>query len=88
MIVATVIGIVMATFFWTAYIGFMEQSISGSANVHLPGIFRTWTFPLNIGLNMLPSDSFMSCLDYLLRYSTRGVQALQRIALAVFGAMD
>ena len=30
---------------------------------------------LNIGLNMLPSDSFMSWLDYLLGYSTVDCQA-------------
>ena len=35
--------------------------------VQLPGCFRTWTFPLNIGLSTLPVDSFMQCLAYLLR---------------------
>ena len=29
-----------------------------------------WTFSLNIGLNMLPLDSFMSCLHSLLGYYT------------------
>ena len=37
---------------------------------------------------MLPSDSFMSCLHSLLGYSTGGVQALQLIVLAAFGALD
>ena len=35
-------------------------SSSDSANAHLPGCFRAWTFLLNIGLNMSPSDSFVS----------------------------
>ena len=37
---------------------------------------------------MLPSHSFMSWLDSLLRYSTGGFQALQLIAIAVFGAVE
>ena len=45
-------------------------SSSGSANAHPPGYFHRWTFPLNIRLNILPSDSFMSYLDSLLGYST------------------
>ena len=47
-----------------------------------------WAFSLNIGLNMLPSPSFMSCLDYLLGYSTGEFQALQLIVLVVLGAVD
>ena len=47
----------------------------GSANAQLPGCFRPWTFSLNIGLDMLPSDSFMSCLHSLLGYSTGEFQA-------------
>ena len=43
---------------------------------------------LNIGLNMLPSDSFVSSLDSLLAYSIGDFQALQLIVLAVFGAVD
>ena len=46
------------------------------------------TFHLNIGLNMLPLDSFMPCLDYPLGYFTGEFQALQLIVLAMFGAMD
>ena len=42
-------------------------SSSDSANVHIPGCFCSWTFPLNMGFNI--SDSFMSCLDSLLGYS-------------------
>ena len=34
-----------------------------------------WTFSSNIGLNMLPSVSFMSCLNSLLYYSTGEFQA-------------
>ena len=36
---------------------------------------------LNIGLNMLTSDPFMSCLDFLLGYSTGEFQAVQLIVL-------
>ena len=43
--------------------------------------------PLNIWFNMLPSNSFMSGLDPLLGYPTGVFQALQMIALAVFGAV-
>ena len=43
---------------------------------------------MDIGLNMLPSDSFMSCLDSLLGYSTVEFQALQLIARVVFGTVD
>ena len=43
---------------------------SDSANAHLPGCFRPWTFLLIIGLNVIPSDSFVSCLDSLQGYST------------------
>ena len=41
-----------------------------------------------IGLNMLPSDSFVSCLDSLLGYSTGEFQVLQLIVLAVLGTVD
>ena len=60
---------------------------SGSATTHFPGFFCPWTFVLNILLNMLSSDSFMSCLDYLLGYSTGEFRALQLIVLVVFGAV-
>ena len=53
-----------------------------------PRCFRPWTFPLNIGLDMLPSDSRMSCLDYPLGYSTGEFQDLQLIILVAFGAVD
>ena len=43
-------------------LGFLYISSSGSANAQLPGCFHPWTFSLNIGLNMFPMDSFMSCL--------------------------
>ena len=67
--VVTIIGILWPFFlFWTTCLGFLQLSSSGSANAHIPGCFRTWTFPLNIGLNMLPSGSFMPCLDSLLGY--------------------
>ena len=56
--------------FWTACLGLILISCSGSANAHLPACFQPWAFPLNIGLNMLPSDSSMSGLDFPLGYST------------------
>ena len=88
-VVVIIAGILMPLFlFWTTRLGFLGRSSSGSADVHLPGCFRPWTFPLNIGLNMLPSDSFMSCLDFLLGYSTGEFQAVQLIVLAVFGVVD
>ena len=43
---------------------------------------------LNIGLNMLHSSSFMSCLDILPRYAAGGFHALQMIVLDVLGAVD
>ena len=57
-------------------------------DAHLSGCFRSLTFPLNIGLNMLASDSFVSCLDYPLGHSTGKFNALQLIVLVVFSAMD
>ena len=50
--------------------------------------FCPWTFSLNIGLNMFPLDTFMSCLHSLLGYSIGEFQALQLIVLAAFGAVD
>ena len=68
MIVLTIIGILWPLFiFWTTRLGLLYQSSSGSANAHLIGCF-----PLNIGLSMLPSDSFMSCIDSLLEYILQG----------------
>ena len=69
-------------------LGFLYIISSGSANAKLPGFFRPWTFSLNIGLNMFPLDSFMSCLQSLLGYSTGEFQPLQLIVLAAFGAVD
>ena len=62
--ITIIIIIIIFILYYT--LGFLKLSCSGSANVHLLGCFSLWTFPLNIGLNMLPSDPFMSCLDYLL----------------------
>ena len=69
-------------------LSFLYISNSGSANTQLPGCFCPWTFSLNIGLNMFPLDSFMSCLHSLLVYSTEEIQALQLIVLAAFSAVD
>ena len=69
--VVTTIGIFMAINYFLNYtLGFLYLSSSGSANAQLRGCFRPWIFSLNIGLNMLPLDSFMSCLHSLLGYST------------------
>ena len=35
-----------------------------------PWLLRPWTFSLSIGLNILPSDSFMLCSHSLLGYSS------------------
>ena len=69
-------------------LGFLFISNSVSANTQLPGCFCPWTFSLNIGLNMSPLDTFMSCLHSLLEYSTGEFQALQLIVLAALGAVD
>ena len=89
MIVVTIIGIFMAIHYFLNYtLGFLQLSSSGSANAQLPGCFSLWTFFLNIGLNMLPLDSFMSCLHSLLGFCTGEFQALQLIVLAASGAVD
>ena len=70
--IVIIIEIFMAINYFLNYtLGFLYLSSSGSANAQLPGCFRPWTFSLNIGLNMLPLDSIMSCLHSLLFY--RGV---------------
>ena len=83
MLFVIIIGILRPFFsFQTTYLGFVSLSICGSVNAELSGCFGPWTFSLNIGLNMLRSDSFMSCLHSLLGYSTGTFRALQRIVLA------
>ena len=54
------------------------------AITYLPAL----TFSLNTEMSILPSDSFITCLDFLLLYSTGVFQALQLIVLAVFAAVD
>ena len=89
MIVVTITGIFMAINYPFIYtLGFLYRSNSGSANAQLPEFFWPWTFSLNIGLNMYPLDSFMSCLHSLLGYSTGEFQAKQLIVIAAFGAVD
>ena len=70
------------------YLSFLWLCSSGSATTHIPGCICPWTFYLKIGLNILPSDSFMSYINSLLGYNTADFQALQLIVLAVFGAVD
>ena len=43
---------------------------------------------MKIGLNMLPLDSFVSCLHFILGYSTGEFQALQLVVLEAFGDVD
>ena len=89
MIVATVILIFMAINYLLIYtLGLLYISSSGSANVQLPGCFRSWTFSLNIGLQMFPFNSFMSCLHSLLGYTTGQFQASQLIVFEACGAVD
>ena len=69
MIVVTIIGIFLPIHYFSNYtLGILYLSSAGSANAQLPGCFRSWTFSLNIGLNMSPMDAFMSCLDSILGY--------------------
>ena len=89
MTVVTIIEIFKAINYLLIHtLGFLYISISGSANAQLPGCFRPWTFSLNIGLNIFPLHSFMSCLHYLLGYSTVEFQVLHLIVLVAFGAVD
>ena len=75
-------------YFLNYILGFLYSSSSGSANAQLPGCVCPWTFSLNIGLNMLPLDFFMSCLHSILEYCTGEFQALQLIVRAAVGAVD
>ena len=59
-----------------------------SAISHLPECFCPWTSFHNIRFNIVPSDPFMSHLSTQLEYSAEEFQALQLIALAVFGVVD
>ena len=75
-------------YFLSYTFGFLWLSGSVSANRLLPGCVRHWTFSLNIGLDMFPSDSFMPCLHSLQGYSTGEFQTFQLIVFAAFGAVD
>ena len=89
MMIAKIIGILWPFYsFWTTHLGFLWLGSPGSVTKHLPGCFCPWAFSLNIGLNILPLDSFMSCLDPLLGYSTEQFQTLQPIVHVVFSAVD
>ena len=89
MIVVTITGVFMAINYLLIYtLNLFYISNSGSANAQLLGCFCPWTFSLYNGLNIFPLDSFMSCLYFLLGYSTGEFQALQLIVLVAFGALD
>ena len=76
MIVAIIIGILCPFYsFWPAHLGF--PILGNSATTQLPECFSTWIISWNIGLNILPADSFMSCLNALLGYCIAEFQALQ-----------
>ena len=45
--------------FWPTHLGFLKLGSVGSATIHLPECFCPWTFSLNIGLNVLPLDTFI-----------------------------
>ena len=66
-------------------LGFLKLSSSDSVNAQLPGCFRSWTFSLNIGLNIF---FWAPLLHSLLGYSTGEFQTLQLIVLVAFGAVD
>ena len=89
MIVVTITVIFMAIdYLLIDTLCFLYISNSDSANAELIGCFCSWTLSLNIGLNMFPLDSFMSCLHSLLEHSTGEFQALQLMVLAAFAAVD
>ena len=71
--------------FWSNNLGFCSISF---ADTRLPGCLSHWICSLNIGLNMLLSDSFKSCLDFLLGYYTGEFKAFKPIVRVMFGAMD
>ena len=50
--------------FWPTYLNFLKLSCFCSATMHLAECFCPWTLSLSIGLDMLTSDSFVSCVDY------------------------
>ena len=70
--------------FKSTHLGFQKLGCFGTAATHLPGCFCPWTFSLNIGLNMLPLDFFISWLYCLLIYSTAESHDLQLIVPVVF----
>ena len=65
--VAIIIGIFMGIL--NSTVGFLWLGSFGSTHLH--GCFCPWTFSLNSGFDKLPSDYFVSCLEFLLWYSTR-----------------
>ena len=88
MTVATIyLGNFLSIIFWTTYLVLPKLGSSASATTHIPGCFCPWTSYLNIGLNMLSSDSLMSYSDSLIGYSTPEFQALQLIVLWVFSTV-
>ena len=61
--------------------------LGNSTIPHISPCFCPCAFFENIGLNMIPSDSFLSDLYSQLGYSTGVYKALQLIAPGVFGNM-
>ena len=80
--VVIIIGIFMAILFISNYT--FRLSVTKQfwfCKCETPRCFRPWTFSLNIGLDMLPSESFMSCLHSLLWYSTVEFQVCNWLSL-------
>ena len=79
------------TMFTFLFISKICHSWTSACGIHfcsLDNHIRPWTLSLNIWLKMLPSNSFMSCLDSLLGYYTGELQPWQLIVLVVFGVID
>ena len=72
-----IIGILWTFFAFFNYASRLSVCCSASAIARLPGCFRPGIFSLHIGLNMLPSDSLMSCLLSVLGYSSGQFQNLE-----------
>ena len=87
MTLVTIIGMFMSMAIQLdPHVYMLSETRSFSFCNYAPGCFCPWIF--YIGLNMLSTDSFMSCLHFLLEYFTGEFQDLQLIVLAMFGSVD
>ena len=83
MIVVTIIGILWS---FELHVEAFCNKVVLILQMHISLDVSALGFHLNVGLDMLPSEFFMSHLDFLLGYSTGEIQALRLIVLAGFGA--